>query len=174
MYFAITKLLPFHSCYKIRNTVYFIHVIVLIKLAQKNQIKKTLRFFSCRSEQLLITIDTHTGIFQAHVPQYEDNPFTGMRHTQKVSKIFSNALAYPKFFKRKKTSAKKCIIPWTRSLIIVDFFQPTFRPRWTTTRADWWIWFLSFDSGSPRSAFRRHFSNYRQLPTKDCQSFSIW
>lgn len=30
-----------------------------------------------RSEQLLITIDTHTGIFQAHVPQYEDNPFTG-------------------------------------------------------------------------------------------------
>lgn len=29
-----------------------------------------------RSEQLLITIDTHTGIFQAHVPQYDTNPFT--------------------------------------------------------------------------------------------------
>ena len=26
-----------------------------------------------RSEQLLVTIDTHTGIFLAHVPQYEDN-----------------------------------------------------------------------------------------------------
>ncbi len=29
-----------------------------------------------RSELLLITIDTHTGMFLAHVPQYEDNPFT--------------------------------------------------------------------------------------------------
>ena len=32
-----------------------------------------------RSEQLLITIDTHTGVFQAHVPQHEDNPFTGTK-----------------------------------------------------------------------------------------------
>ena len=29
-----------------------------------------------RSEQLLVTVDTHTGIFLSHVPQYEDNPFT--------------------------------------------------------------------------------------------------
>lgn len=29
-----------------------------------------------RSEQLLVTIDTHTGVFLAHVPQYEDNPIT--------------------------------------------------------------------------------------------------
>lgn len=29
-----------------------------------------------RSEQLLVTVDTHTGIFLAHVPQYEENPFT--------------------------------------------------------------------------------------------------
>ena len=29
-----------------------------------------------RSEQLLVTVDTHTGIFLVHVPQYEDNPFT--------------------------------------------------------------------------------------------------
>lgn len=29
-----------------------------------------------RSEQLLVTVDTHTGIFLAHVPQYENNPFT--------------------------------------------------------------------------------------------------
>eukprot|EP00095_Tigriopus_kingsejongensis_P000362 snap_masked-scaffold319_size207808-processed-gene-0.2 protein:Tk00362 transcript:snap_masked-scaffold319_size207808-processed-gene-0.2-mRNA-1 annotation:"mediator of rna polymerase ii transcription subunit 14" len=28
-----------------------------------------------RSEQLLVTVDTHTGIFLAHVPQYEENPF---------------------------------------------------------------------------------------------------
>ena len=28
-----------------------------------------------RSEQLLVTIDTHTGVFTVHVPQYEDNPY---------------------------------------------------------------------------------------------------
>jgi mediator of RNA polymerase II transcription subunit 14 len=33
-------------------------------------------FPDSRSEQLLITVDTHTGIFLAHVPQHEDNPFT--------------------------------------------------------------------------------------------------
>ena len=29
-----------------------------------------------RSEQLLISVDTHTGIFLAHVPQYPTNPFS--------------------------------------------------------------------------------------------------
>ncbi len=29
-----------------------------------------------RSEQLLVTVDTHTGGFLAHVPQYEENPVT--------------------------------------------------------------------------------------------------
>ena len=28
-----------------------------------------------RSELLLVTIDTHTGVFMVHVPQYEDNPY---------------------------------------------------------------------------------------------------
>ena len=30
-----------------------------------------------RSEQLLVSVDTHTGIFLAHVPQYPNNPFSG-------------------------------------------------------------------------------------------------
>jgi mediator of RNA polymerase II transcription subunit 14 len=29
-----------------------------------------------RSEQLLVAVDTHSGLFMAHVPQYADNPFT--------------------------------------------------------------------------------------------------
>ena len=29
-----------------------------------------------RSEQLLVSVDTHTGIFLAHVPQYPNNPFS--------------------------------------------------------------------------------------------------
>ena len=29
-----------------------------------------------RSEQLLVSVDTHTGIFLAHVPQYPSNPFS--------------------------------------------------------------------------------------------------
>ncbi len=29
-----------------------------------------------RSEQLLVSVDTHTGVFLAHVPQYEGNPVT--------------------------------------------------------------------------------------------------
>ena len=28
-----------------------------------------------RLELLLVTTDTHTGVFMVHVPQYEDNPF---------------------------------------------------------------------------------------------------
>ena len=28
-----------------------------------------------RSELLLVTIDTHTGVYMVHVPQYEENPY---------------------------------------------------------------------------------------------------
>ena len=34
-----------------------------------------------RSEQLLVSVDTHTGIFLAHVPQYPNNPFSAQIQT---------------------------------------------------------------------------------------------
>ena len=34
-----------------------------------------------RSEQLLVSVDTHTGIFLAHVPQYSSNPFSAQIQT---------------------------------------------------------------------------------------------